>query len=114
MITGSCWGHLRIHCVTSLAIIRSQHLTFTTTLPPQRSFALSCMIALYRSLLPFPAPIRLPRPYLPHFASTKASRMCHRLTTSAPFRQPSKASAFLLPHQIQPPLVQYETLSPQV
>src|SRR6266702_8101710 len=88
----------------------------------QPLLSLSCMMTLRWSLLPLPVPMRLLRPYLPRFMSSKASQMCgimcimcHHLTTSTPLiRQPSKASAFLLPHQIQPSLVQYGTSSPQV
>src|SRR6266571_4048727 len=106
--TGCCFTQPRIQCATSLAI-------FTTTLPPQPLFVLSYTITLRCPLLPLPVPMRLPRPYLPYFMSSKASRMCHGLTASTlPIRQPSKASAFLLPHKIEPPLVQYGTLSTQV
>ncbi|KAH9038089.1 hypothetical protein EDB85DRAFT_547978 [Lactarius pseudohatsudake] len=76
---------------------------FTTTLLPQPLLPLSHMITLHRSCLP--------RPYLPHFMSSKASRMCHRLTTPTPLiRQPPNAPAFPSPYQIQPPPVRYETL----
>src|SRR6266702_1451113 len=103
-----CLCHPRIRCATSLVI-------FTTTLHPQPWLALACVITLRWSLLPLPVPMHLPRPYPPHFTSLKASRMCHRSTTSAPLiRQPLKASSLLLPHQILRPLVQYETLSLQV
>src|SRR6266571_7174457 len=103
-----CLGHPRIQCATSLAI-------FTTTLPPQPLLALSSIITPRWTLLPIPVPMYLPRPYLPYFTLTKASRVCHRWRTSTPLtRQPSKASASLLPHQILRPLVQYQTLSPRV
>src|SRR6266702_2115628 len=103
-----CTGRPCIQCATSLAIS-------TTTLPPQPLLALSYLIMLRLVLLPLPVPIRFPLPHLPHFMSTKASRPCHRLTTPTRLiREPPIASAFLLPHQIQPPPVQYEKLSPQV
>src|SRR6266702_3439174 len=103
-----CTGHPCIQCATSLAIS-------TTTLPPQPLLALSCLIMLRLVLLPLPVPIRFPLPHLPHFMSTKASRLCHRFTTPTRLiREPPKVSAFLLPHQLQPPPVQYEKLSPQV
>ncbi|KAH9022189.1 hypothetical protein EDB84DRAFT_1511020 [Lactarius hengduanensis] len=99
-----CGNRPRIQYATSLAI-------FTATLPPrpQALFAPLCQF-----LLPFPVPMYL-HSYLPHFMSTKASRRYRRLTTSTPgplIRQPSKAPEFPPPHQVQPPLVQYWTLSP--
>ncbi|KAH9017484.1 hypothetical protein EDB83DRAFT_186831 [Lactarius deliciosus] len=73
------------------------------------------MMTLLCHLLSLPIPMRLPRPYQPHFTPSTASPMYHCLTTSTPFiRQPSKASAFPLSPRIQPPVMQYRILSPQL
>ncbi|KAH9011957.1 hypothetical protein EDB83DRAFT_2447472 [Lactarius deliciosus] len=98
-----CFCHRR---ATSLAIL--------ITLPPNL-LALSCMI-IPRWSPPLPVPMHLPRPYPPHFVTTsKASRMCRHLTPSTPLiRQLSKASAFMLPHQLRSLLALYRTLSTQV
>ncbi|KAH9022191.1 hypothetical protein EDB84DRAFT_1511032 [Lactarius hengduanensis] len=80
--------------------------TWTTILPPRPLLALARMMTLHCHLLPLPVPMRLPRPYQPHFMSSTASPMCHCPTTSTPFlRHPSKARTFPLPHRIQPPLL---------
>src|SRR6266702_3945794 len=100
-----CGSHPRIQCATSLDI-------FMTTLPPQLLLALSCTVMPRQSLLPLPVPRHLPRPCPPHFMSTKASQLCHRLTTinmlqshsTPPIRQPLKAPPFLpLPRLQSPP-----------
>ncbi|KAH8989751.1 hypothetical protein EDB92DRAFT_1867526 [Lactarius akahatsu] len=98
-----CGNRPRIQYATSLAI-------FTATVPPRPQVLFA---PLGQSLLPLSVPMYLLHPYLPHFMSTKASRRCRRLTTSTPLiRQPSKAPEFPSPHRIEPPLVQYWTLSP--
>ncbi|KAH8987027.1 hypothetical protein EDB92DRAFT_1877383 [Lactarius akahatsu] len=98
-------SHPRIQCAQSLATL--------TSLAPSL-LALSCMIMPHWSL-PFPVPLCLPCLCLPHFVSSKASRIHNRSTTSNPLiNHLSKVSAFLFPHQLRPPLAQYRTLSIQV
>src|SRR6266702_1042065 len=109
-----CGTHPRIQCATCLVI-------FTMSLPPQHLLALPCMMTLHWSLLPLPElPIHHPCPYMPHFSLTKTPCMCHCSTTICLFkrhstlilRQPWKTPALLPFYQIQPPLVQHETLTP--
>ncbi|KAH8989755.1 hypothetical protein EDB92DRAFT_1867574 [Lactarius akahatsu] len=112
--TTFCGNQLRIHCVTSLVIIPTLHFTSTMTLSPHSLLLPARMMTLRCPPLPSPVPMRLPRPYQPHFMSSTASPMCHCLTNSNPFIKKSlKACTFPLPHQMQPPVVQYRTLSPQ-
>lgn len=109
-----CIGHPCIQWATSLAI-------FTTTLPPQPSFALSWMITLRQSLCPWPIPMYFPSLSLTRFMSSKAW-IYHRSMTLHMFHgrsiplavQPLIIPAFLLLPRIQLPLRQYKTaMTPQ-
>ncbi|KAN0126341.1 hypothetical protein V8E53_015130 [Lactarius tabidus] len=76
------------------------------------------MIRRY-SLLPTSIQLHLPLPFPRHSKSTEASRPCRHLRSRAqsaqtPLVRLLKASAFPLPHQIKPPVMQRETPSPWV
>ncbi|KAH9055478.1 hypothetical protein EDB87DRAFT_1308654 [Lactarius vividus] len=46
--TRFCGGHLRIHCATSLAIIRTRHLSPTMPQkPPKHLLTLSCVVTMH-------------------------------------------------------------------
>jgi hypothetical protein len=87
---------------------------YTTCLPPQRLLTLSRTMVLRYPLLPSPVQLYGPFLYLHHFMSTKAPQPCRLLTTQTPLVKSLKASAFLSPPQIKPPLVECETPSPWV
>src|ERR1700686_1291742 len=64
---------------------------------------------LHCPLLPLSVQLHRPFHYLYHTMSTTTSRQCRCLTTHTPLVRPLTASAFPLPRQIQPLLVQCET-----
>ncbi|KAH8991030.1 hypothetical protein EDB92DRAFT_1862816 [Lactarius akahatsu] len=79
-------NHPCFRSATSLATIRTRHLTSTTTLPPRPLLSPPRMITLLRPVPPVPMRLPCPHPLAPHIMSTKALQMCYHMTTKYMFR----------------------------